>query len=94
MSRQDIDIDILISLVQEGPIIWNISCEHYSDKFRKANEWAAVCKKIFPDYEEYEEQKKNKIGELLFIMLFVNSIHKLIDIFFNCHGKAPSGVIK
>lgn len=94
MSVQDIDIDFLISLVQERPIIWDKSHEHYSDKFRKANEWVAVCKKIFQDYEEFEDQKKNKIGELLFIILFVNSIHKLIYIFFNCHGKAPSGLIK
>ncbi|XP_049880397.1 uncharacterized protein LOC126376883 [Pectinophora gossypiella] len=62
MSEQDIDIDFLISLVQERPIIWDKSHEHYSDKFRKANEWVAVCKKIFQDYEEFEDQKKNKIG--------------------------------
>lgn len=69
MSVQEIDIDYLISLVQERPIIWDKSHEHYSDKFRKANEWAAVCKIIFQDYEEFEDQKKNKIGELLFIMI-------------------------
>ncbi|CAG5004989.1 unnamed protein product [Parnassius apollo] len=69
MSEQDIDIDFLVSLVQERPIIWDKSHEHYSDKFRKANEWVAVCKKIFQDYEEFEDQKKNKIGnELLFLM--------------------------
>lgn len=94
MSEQDIDLDFLISLVQERPIIWDKSHEHYSDKFRKANEWAAVCRKIFQDYEEFEDQKKNKIGELLFNMLFVNLIHKSNYIFFNCHGKAPSGLIK
>lgn len=69
MSEQEIDIDFLISLVQERPIIWDKSHEHYSDKFRKANEWAAVCKIIFQDYEEFEDKKKNKIGELLFIMI-------------------------
>lgn len=69
MSEQEIDIDFLISLVQERPILWDKSHEHYSDKFRKANEWAAVCKIIFQDYEEFEDQKKNKIGELLFIMI-------------------------
>lgn len=94
MSEQNIDIDFLISLVQERPIIWDKSHEHYSDKFRKANEWADVCKKLFQGYEESEDQKKNKIGELLFILIFIHSIHKLIYIFFNCHGKAPSGLIK
>lgn len=69
MSQQDIDIDFLISLVQERPIIWDKSHDHYRDKFRTANECAAVCKKIFQDYEELEDQKKNKIGELLFIMI-------------------------
>lgn len=69
MSEQEIDIEFLISLVQERPIIWDKSHEHYSDRFRKVNEWAAVCKIIFQDYEEFEDQKKNKIGELLFIMI-------------------------
>lgn len=30
---------------------------------------AAVFQKIFKDYEEFENQKKNTIGKLLFIIL-------------------------
>ncbi|CAG5037906.1 unnamed protein product [Parnassius apollo] len=60
MSEQDIDIDFLISLVQERAIIWDKSHELYSYKFRKANEWVAVCKKIFQDYEEFEDPKKEQ----------------------------------
>lgn len=88
MSVDDIDIDFLISLVQERPIIWDKRHEHYSDKFRKRNEWAAVCKNLFQDYDEFEDTKKNKIGELYNLVLM------LIYIFLICHGKAPKGLIK
>lgn len=68
MSVNDIDIDLLISLVQERPIIWDKGHEHFSDKFRKANEWAAVCKNLFENYDEFEDPKKNKIGKLLYVI--------------------------
>ncbi|CAH1969929.1 unnamed protein product [Acanthoscelides obtectus] len=64
MSVEEIDIDFLISLVQERPIIWDKGHEHYNDKFRKANEWVSVCKHLYADYEEFDDTKKNKIGEL------------------------------
>lgn len=79
MSEQEIDIDFLISLVQERPIIWDKSHEHYSDKFRKANEWAAVCKIIFQDYEEFEDKKKNKIGELFLLLLLISYFTSFIS---------------
>ncbi|CAK1545215.1 unnamed protein product [Leptosia nina] len=81
MSEQNIDIDFLISLVQERPIIWDKSHEHYSDKFRKANEWVAVCKKVFQDYDEFEDQKKNKIGPSRYVPASRKRSNQAIDDF-------------
>ncbi|KAM3966673.1 uncharacterized protein ACR2FA_012211 [Aphomia sociella] len=62
MSAEDVDIDYLISLVQNRPSLWDKSNEDFSNKFRRANEWVAVCKILFPEYDDFDEAKKHEIG--------------------------------
>ncbi|CAF4881428.1 unnamed protein product [Pieris macdunnoughi] len=56
------DVDFLISLIEERPILWDTSNEDYKNKFIKHDAWKDVCKSLFPNFEEKENNEKTKLG--------------------------------
>ncbi|CAH2251599.1 uncharacterized protein LOC120635071 [Pararge aegeria] len=56
------DVDFLISLIEEHPVLWDTSNEDYKNKFFKQEAWKKVCKSLFPNFEEKENNEKTKLG--------------------------------
>lgn len=59
----DVDIDLLISLVQERPCLWDSSDEGYKDKFIKQDSWKSICENIYENYNEKDATTKSKLGK-------------------------------
>lgn len=63
-SQDDnIDIDFLISLVQEREILWDKSNEGFKNNNLKAKAWEQIAKTLFTDYDTFDNDKKNKLGK-------------------------------
>ncbi|XP_063373768.1 uncharacterized protein LOC134661570 [Cydia amplana] len=58
----NIDNDLLISLVEERPVLWDKTIEEYKDKDKKNSAWKEVCRSIFPTFDEQTNKEKTKIG--------------------------------
>ncbi|XP_050345151.1 uncharacterized protein LOC126770053 [Nymphalis io] len=56
------DVDFLISLIEERPVLWDTSNEDYKNKFIKQDAWKDVCKSLFTNFEEKENNEKTKLG--------------------------------
>ncbi|KAF9406807.1 hypothetical protein HW555_012946 [Spodoptera exigua] len=61
LKMTEYDVDFLISLIEERPVLWDTSNEDYKNKFIKQDAWKDVCKSLFPNFEEKEN---NEITEL------------------------------
>ena len=58
----EIDTELLISLVQERPALWDKSREDY--KSRRTTEcWREVCIQLNPNFENLSEAEKDKYGK-------------------------------
>lgn len=56
----DIDVDKLISLVQEIPQLWDRTLEEYKDRNKTRQKWIVVSSALHPDYDELVDiEKKN-----------------------------------
>ncbi|KAL4714365.1 hypothetical protein ACJJTC_009717 [Scirpophaga incertulas] len=66
------DVDFLISLIdEERPVLWDTSNEDYKNKFIKQDAWKDVCKSLFPNFEEKENNEKTKLARIF--LCFVSS---------------------
>ncbi|XP_045781811.1 uncharacterized protein LOC123878583 [Maniola jurtina] len=59
---EEIDIDYLITLIQEREIIWDKSNVDFKNKNLKTKAWEDISKVLFPDYENFTAERKNKVG--------------------------------
>ncbi|CAH0731058.1 unnamed protein product, partial [Brenthis ino] len=59
------DVDFFISLIEERPVVWDTSNEDNKNKFIKQEAWKNVCKSLFPNFEEKENNEKTKLGRSL-----------------------------
>lgn len=60
------DIDFLISLIEERPVLWDTSDEHYKNKFIKQDAWKSVCESLFPNFQDKENNEKTKLGKYFY----------------------------
>lgn len=72
---EELDIDYLITLIQEREIIWDKSNVDFKNKNLKTKAWEDISKVLFPDYENFTAERKNKVGEFtvqifMFFILF------------------------
>lgn len=70
-DEENIDMDYLISLVQEREVLWDKFHVDFKNNNLKAKAWADVTKKLFPEFDSYAPDRKNKIGESLFFFILV-----------------------
>ncbi|XP_063374287.1 uncharacterized protein LOC134661985, partial [Cydia amplana] len=86
----NIDNDLLISLVEERPVLWDKTIEEYKDKDKKNSAWKEVCRSIFPTFDEQTNKEKTKIDilqalkeaenrHLSFFKAILPSLNKLDD---------------
>lgn len=59
----DIDMEILISLVQERPVIWDKTSELYKNRDETKKAWQEIFLAVKNNFEELEEGEKKNFGK-------------------------------
>lgn len=62
---EDIDSEILISLVQERPVLWDKTLEIYKDRNATRNAWKEIYIELHNDFDNFEDKEKKAFGEFL-----------------------------
>ncbi|KAG8303900.1 hypothetical protein J6590_107220 [Homalodisca vitripennis] len=58
-----IDNDVLISLVQARPVLWDKTLASFKDRNLTRDAWREVCCALKDDFEAMEEKEKNAFGK-------------------------------
>lgn len=53
-----LDIELLISEVEQAPSLWDSGDKLYCDRDEKKKAWNRVASKVFSDWENIEEKEK------------------------------------
>lgn len=62
---EDIDMDVLFTCVEERPVLWDKSSEHYKDRLMKADAWRSVCEMMKDDFYDLPDDERQEFGECL-----------------------------
>ena len=63
MGDFEFDVDLLISLVEARPVLWDKTDDIYKDRNETKKAWREVCICLQEDFEALEDVKKNAFGE-------------------------------
>ena len=58
----NIDCELLITLVEERPVLWDKSSEEYKDRRLTLQAWKDVCSQLKEDFETLGDKERNDIG--------------------------------
>lgn len=76
----DINIEILISLVEARSTLWDKSLDKYKDKTLKESAWREICTILNEDFLVLEQKERQHFGKFivcfnfLFARIFFNDI--------------------
>lgn len=59
----EVDIEHLIILVQERPVLWDKTIEEYKDRVKSRNAWIDIFKELNSDFQELGDKEKNEYGK-------------------------------
>ena len=65
MEDVDVDVELVISLVEERPVLWDKSLETYKSKTETTAALREVCNHLNPGFESMSDDAKNKYGEYM-----------------------------
>lgn len=60
---ETIDLELLITLVQQHPVIWDKTIDGYKDRILTRNAWIEVCRQLNDTFEDMESNEKNNYGK-------------------------------
>lgn len=60
---EGIDAEVLISLVEAKPVLWDKTLDVYKDRNATRKAWEEVCLAINPEFENISETEKNSLGK-------------------------------
>lgn len=60
---EEIDNDVLISLVMARPVLWDKTLDIFKDRGATRNAWREVFLDLNPGFEEMEDKEKNTYGK-------------------------------
>jgi hypothetical protein len=63
MSEVEVDVECLISLVEERPVLWDKTLDTYKDRNVKKPGCKEVCLELKNYFEDLGEKDKNEIGK-------------------------------
>ena len=63
MCDFELDVDLLISLVEARPVLWDKTDDIYKDRNEAKKAWREVCICLQEDFEALGDAKKNAFGE-------------------------------
>ena len=58
-----IEVDHLITLVEQRSVLWDKTSEAYKNKNMKETAWKEVCENLFSGFLELNPQEKRKYGK-------------------------------
>ncbi|KAJ8943581.1 hypothetical protein NQ314_009706 [Rhamnusium bicolor] len=58
-----IDVEVLITLVELRPVLWDKTLDVYKDRIATRNAWREVCSALKQDFNEMEDKDKNVFGK-------------------------------
>lgn len=58
-----IDNELLISFVEQRPVLWDKTLDIYKDRDATRNAWKEVCMEIRGDFETLNDKEKNAFGK-------------------------------
>ncbi|XP_049948240.1 uncharacterized protein LOC126456533 [Schistocerca serialis cubense] len=58
----EIDTELLITLVEVRPVLWDKTLDAYRDRIATKNAWREVCVALKQDFDEMEDKDKNVFG--------------------------------
>ncbi|CAH1994265.1 unnamed protein product [Acanthoscelides obtectus] len=67
MSKEveQIDSEILISLVQDKPEIWDKAAEDYKNRNKKTEAWRSICAQLKEHFENLSDGERKEFGQLV-----------------------------
>ncbi|CAG9770625.1 unnamed protein product [Ceutorhynchus assimilis] len=68
-------------LVESKECLWKISDKDYSNRDKKTNAWQEICKEMFPDWEELDQDEKREKGISMGCKIFHNAVHVSLTLF-------------
>lgn len=71
MNNLDIDNEILISLIQERPVLWDKTLDIYKDRDATRNAWREVCVEIRSDFDVLDERQRNDFGKYILFTYYM-----------------------
>lgn len=60
---ETVDNELLISLVEARPVLWDKTLDNYKDRVATRNAWREVCNELNSKFEELEDKEKNHFGK-------------------------------
>ena len=60
---EGIDAEVLISLVEPKPVLWDKTLDIYKDRIATRKAWEEVCLALKPDFESISDTEKNAFGK-------------------------------
>lgn len=72
--NKNIDMDLLISLVRERPVVWDKTLEEFKYKNITNEAWKDICVKLYSDFDSLNDKDKDIFGKIyLFIVCITRS---------------------
>lgn len=59
----DINTDMLISLVEARPTLWDKTLDIYKDKTSKESAWREICTILNEDFPELDQKERRNFGK-------------------------------
>lgn len=60
---EDIDAELLITLVHARPVLWDKYLDTYKDRNATKNSWREVCMELLPGYDGLEAKDQDAFGK-------------------------------
>jgi molybdenum cofactor biosynthesis enzyme MoaA len=104
MGDFEFDNDLLISLVEARPVLWDKTDVIYKDRNETKKAWREVCVSLQEDFEALRDVQKNAFCEYCHnllntadcnsykLMCFFYCMYSTVHIFDICQGTAPASV--
>lgn len=70
MSAIKVNIEHLIALVEERPVIWDKTCEEYKFRNLKTAAWDEICSILIENFKDLSIAEKNEKGNSFFLFLY------------------------
>ncbi|CAH2011653.1 unnamed protein product [Acanthoscelides obtectus] len=62
---EKINTELLISLVEARPALWDKTLDTYKDKNLKSSAWREICSLLKENFEDMEQKERQAFGKLI-----------------------------